>query len=96
MSTDNQTMDTKVETVNIDIDDIFGADAGSVTLPEESDAKPNIFSQKGGADFSFTEPTNLDEKVEEVQESQPEEPAAETTEEPKEDKKKKLKKFLLL
>ena len=46
MSTDNQTMDTKVETVNIDIDDIFGADAGSVTLPEESDVKPNIFSQK--------------------------------------------------
>ena len=89
MSTDNQTMDTKVETVNIDIDDIFGADAGSVTLPEESDVKPNIFSQKGGADFSFTEPTDLDEKVEEVQESQSEEPAVELAAETTEDKKEK-------
>lgn len=66
MSTDNQTIDTKVETVNIDIDDIFGADASNVTLPEEADNKPNIFSQNNKTDFSFTEPTNLDEKVEEA------------------------------
>ena len=39
MSTENATVDTKVETVNIDIDEIFGADASSITVPDESEKK---------------------------------------------------------
>jgi hypothetical protein len=57
MSTENATVDTKVETVNIDIDEIFGADASSITVPDESEKKPNMFTRQDKVDFTFTEPT---------------------------------------
>jgi len=55
--------ETTVEKVDINIDDLFGgADAASVTLPEE-DKKPNIFDRvKPEADFTFTEPVDEDDE----------------------------------
>ena len=55
MSEQNNTVETKVETVDIDIDEVFGAGADNVTLPEE-ESKPNIFSNpEKEVDMSFTE-----------------------------------------
>ena len=55
MSEENNTVETKVETVDIDIDEVFGAGADNVTLPEE-ESKPNIFSNpEKEVDMSFTE-----------------------------------------
>lgn len=55
MSTEN--MDTKVEQVDINIDEIFNgtASADSVMVNNEPETT-NIFSKKPDADFSFTEP----------------------------------------
>lgn len=64
MSTENATVDTKVETVNIDIDEIFGADASSITVPNESEKKPNMFTRQDKVDFSFTEPATEETKEE--------------------------------
>ena len=65
---ETQTVDnTKVEKVDVNLDDIFNAAPGadSITLPEETneDKKPNVFSRKKDLDVSF-----LDKKVEEVKE----------------------------
>ena len=60
MEENTNTLERKVETVDIDIDEMFnpGVGADSVTLPEEN-AKPSIFSKPGKeADFSFTEETD--------------------------------------
>lgn len=57
MEENANTLESKVETVDIDLDEIFnpGVGADNVTLPEEN-AKPSIFSKPGKeADFSFTE-----------------------------------------
>jgi hypothetical protein len=57
MEENTNTLESKVETVDIDLDEMFnpGVGADSVTLPEEN-AKPSIFSKPGKeADFSFTE-----------------------------------------
>lgn len=60
MEENANTLESKVETVDIDLDEIFnpGVGADNVTLPEEN-AKPSIFSKPGKeADFSFTEETD--------------------------------------
>lgn len=60
MEENTNTLESKVETVDIDIDEMFnpGVGADSVTLPEEN-AKPSIFSKpRKEADFSFTEETD--------------------------------------
>ena len=65
---------TNVEKVDVNIDEIFGAAPGadSITLPDEEEKKPSIFSRKEDLDMSFVE-------------TKAEEPAAETkTEETKE------------
>ena len=57
MEENANTLESKVETVDIDLDEMFnpGVGADNVTLPEEN-AKPSIFSKPGKeADFSFTE-----------------------------------------
>lgn len=50
----NTELQTKVEQVDINLDEIFDVGAGneSVIVPEE---KPSIFKREEGADFSFTE-----------------------------------------
>ena len=58
---ETKTVDTKVEQVNVDLDDIFNAAPGgdSITLPEETtEKKPNIFSRKKKVDTSFLYESN--------------------------------------
>ena len=91
MAEQNKTVEkTKVEKVNINLDEIFGGAPGgeSITTPEE-ETKPNIFSKKKDVDVSF-----LDEKVEEkVEETKAETENTETVqEEVKEEVKVEAKK----
>ena len=55
MAEENKTVEkTKVEKVEVNLDEIFGGAPGSesITTPEE-EAKPNIFSNKKDVDVSF-------------------------------------------
>ena len=90
---ETKTVETKVEQVDINLDDIFNAAPGgdSITLPEEN-KKPNIFSRKK-TDTSFLDPgvkenteteaevkeEKKEEVKEEVEEEKKEAPVAETT-----------------
>ena len=67
---DKNMEETTVEKVDINIDDLFGgADADSVTLPEEN-KKPNILDRvKPEADFTFTEPTDESDLLDEDDDS---------------------------
>ena len=86
MSTKTETVDSKVETLDINLDEIFDAapNAGDVTLPEEKGNK-NIFSGTGAkADMSFADPDfddkeDLNSKVEEKKEEVSEEEKSEET-----------------
>ena len=56
---ETKTVETKVEQVNVDLNDIFNAAPGgdSITLPEqttEETKKPGIFSRKEKVDTSFS------------------------------------------
>jgi len=67
-----QSVETKVEKVDINLDELFegAASASSVTIPSESDKKKsepktvNIFSKEKPVDFSFTEPDSDDDSDE--------------------------------
>jgi hypothetical protein len=88
MATENKTVEkTKVEKVDINLDEIFGGAPGaeSVTLPEEK-AKPSIFSKKEDVDMSF-----LDTKTETVEEVKEEEVKKETESETNEETKAEVK-----
>jgi len=66
---DAKNMDTTVESVNIDIDEVFGAGVDNITLPEEETKKPNILDRgTPDADFSFTESEENNETTEETTE----------------------------
>ena len=89
MNTKETTVNSNVETLDINLDEIFNgtANAGDVTLPEENKSQTNILSGLNKkADFSFTDVDedgvdDLGKKdKEEVKE---EEPAKEVIEEPK-------------
>ena len=89
MSDKTTTMESKVETVDLDLDAIFdgAATAEGVTVPtEETKTKGNIFS-KGSekVDMSFTEPVDdtTDLNKESETESKEEEVVEEKVEEPK-------------
>ena len=59
MAEKNQTIETNVAQVDIDLDEMFnpGVGADNVTLAEEETAKKSIFSKPGEtADFSFADP----------------------------------------
>ena len=66
--TAEKTVETKVQEVDINLDDIFNGapGAGSVTLPEE-EQKPNVFSREGKVDMSFLN----ENEVETVEEEKP-------------------------
>lgn len=64
-----ETVQTKVEQVDINLDELFdgAASATSITVPsteEEETKKPNIFSKEKPADFSFTEESEETEETE--------------------------------
>jgi len=91
---ETKTVDTKVEQVDVNLDDIFNAAPGgeSITLPEESEKKPNVFSRKKPVDTSFLYENKKEEKKEEVVEEKVEEKVEakeEVVEEKKEEKPKK-------
>ena len=50
-----KTVETKVQDVDVNLDEIFSGapGAGSITLPEEKEKKPNVFSREGKVDMSF-------------------------------------------
>jgi hypothetical protein len=90
---ETKTVDTKVEQVDVDLNDIFNAAPGgdSITLPEETEKKPNIFSRKKDVDTSFLYETKKEvPAAEEEEEVKAEEEVKEevkekaTKEEPKE------------
>ena len=90
---ETKTVDTKVEQVDVNLDDIFNAAPGgeSITLPEESEKKPNVFSRKKPVDTSFLYENKKQEKNEEVVEEKVEEKVEakeEVVEEKKEEKPK--------
>ncbi len=56
---------TTIESVNIDIDEVFGAGVDNVTLPEET-KKPNILDRtEPETDFTFTEPVEKEDWMDE-------------------------------
>tara|TARA_B100000519_G_C14247498_1_gene440603 strand:+ start:1298 stop:2611 length:1314 start_codon:yes stop_codon:yes gene_type:complete len=90
---ETKTVDTKVEQVDVNLDDIFNAAPGgeSITLPEESEKKPTVFSRKKPVDTSFLYENKKEEKKEEVVEEKIEEKVEakeEVVEEKKEEKPK--------
>ena len=92
---ETKSVETKVEQVNVDLNDIFNAAPGgdSITLPEETVKKPSLFARKKEVDTSFLyetkkEETVVEDKKEEVAEGKEEEEKkedveAEVKEEPK-------------
>ena len=78
---------TNVEKVDVNIDEIFGAAPGadSITLPDEEEKKPSIFSRKEDIDMSFvdTKAAEPEVKEEEVKKEEVKE-TAETNTKPKE------------
>jgi hypothetical protein len=86
---ETKTVETKVEQVDVNLDEIFNAAPGgdSITLPEENkDKKPNIFSRQG-TDTSFIDQpavektTNTETEKEEVEEVKEEEVKSEEVKE---------------
>ena len=67
MSNTQNMENTTVEKIDIDIDEIFGAGVGNITLPEEN-KKPNIFERPNqNVDFSFAESSKDEDLKNEVQ-----------------------------
>ena len=90
---ETKTVDTKVEQVNVDLNDIFNAAPGgdSITLPEqttEETKKPGIFSRKEKVDTSFLYETKKSTPAKEEEEEVKEEVKDEAAEEKKETTKK--------
>ena len=81
MSDETKTIETKVEKVEVNLDEIFNGAPGaeSITLPEEETKKPNVFSRKQDVDLSFIDTPAKEETTEETK--------SETTEEVEEEKK---------
>jgi hypothetical protein len=77
MDTKQTTVNSKVETLDVNLDEIFNGapSGGDITLPDDTAVKPNILSGLGKkADFSFTDVDddgvdNLDKKIESKEEA---------------------------
>ena len=82
MSNETKTVVTKVEKVDVNLDEIFNGapSADSITLPEEDTKKPNVFSRKKDVDMSFIDKPieDVKEEVEEVAEEEVEETTKKT------------------
>jgi hypothetical protein len=85
MSDETKTIETKVEKVEVNLDEIFNGAPGaeSITLPEEETKKPNVFSRKQDVDLSFIDTPAKEETTEETK--------SETTEKVEEEEKKETK-----
>ena len=69
----NNQSETKVEQVDIDIDQLFdgGVSSNSITVPAEENKKPNIFSNPDSVDFSFADPQSDASEESTITEDQP-------------------------
>lgn len=82
-----QSVETKVEKVDINLDELFegAASASSVTIPSESEKKKsepktvNIFSKEKPVDFSFTDPDSDDDSDEDEEDDKTGGPAKQPT-----------------
>ena len=84
---ETKTVETKVEKVEVNLDEIFNGAPGadSITLPEDEPKNPNVFSRKKDVDMSFIDkPTTEETKNEEPEAT---EETSEVVEEKKEEKK---------
>ena len=84
---ETKTVETKVEKVEVNLDEIFNGAPGadSITLPEDEPKKPNVFSRKKDVDMSFIDkPTTKETKKKEPEAT---EETSEVVEEKKEEKK---------
>ncbi len=85
MSTKTESVNSKVETLDINLDEIFDAapSAADVTLPQEEKPNKNIFSGTGSkADMSFADPDVDDKDDLNVKADAKEEPSSEEVIEP--------------
>jgi|TARA_A100001391_G_scaffold150182_1_gene107673 hypothetical protein len=90
MAEENKTVEkTKVEKVDVNLDEIFGGAPGSesITTPEEP-AKPNIFSKKKDVDVSFIDKTPEVKEETKAETEETEEKVEEKVEEVKVEAKK--------
>tara|TARA_R100000353_G_scaffold121378_1_gene86313 strand:- start:333 stop:1622 length:1290 start_codon:yes stop_codon:yes gene_type:complete len=85
---ETKTVETKVEKVEVNLDEIFNGAPGadSITLPEDEPKKPNVFSRKKDVDMSFIDKPAAEETKEEEKPEATEE-TSEVVEEKKEEKK---------
>tara|TARA_R110002074_G_scaffold157711_1_gene314806 strand:- start:32 stop:1336 length:1305 start_codon:yes stop_codon:yes gene_type:complete len=87
MATETQTVNSKVEQVEVNLDEIFNAAPSGADMIQDTKAKPkSIFTRGEKADMSFADPdiTDVDDlsaKVEEKEEETKEEVTAKVTEE---------------
>ena len=85
---ETKNVETKVEKVEVNLDEIFNGAPGadSITLPEDEPKKPNVFSRKKDVDMSFIDKPAAEETKEEEKPEATEE-TSEVVEEKKEEKK---------
>tara|TARA_B100001769_G_C22081728_1_gene582918 strand:- start:259 stop:1590 length:1332 start_codon:yes stop_codon:yes gene_type:complete len=98
MSSKVETMNSKVETLDINLDEIFSAAPGgdAITLPEESKESPkqkSIFTRNEKSDFTFADPDkdDADDLIAKTEEA-PAEEVKETAEEVKAEEGKEVEK----
>ena len=96
MSSKVETMNSKVETLDINLDEIFSAAPGgdAITLPEESKESPkqkSIFTRNEKSDFTFADPDkdDADDLIAKTEEA-PAEEVKETAEEVKAEEGKEV------
>lgn len=84
---ETKNVETKVEKVEVNLDEIFNGAPGadSITLPEDEPKKPNVFSRKKDVDMSFIDKPATEETK--TKEPEATEETSEVVEEKKEEKK---------
>ena len=89
MAEETKTIETKVEKVDVNLDEIFNGAPGadSITLPEEESKKPNVFSRKDNVDLSFIDKPAEEKTEEDTEEVEPTIAETAKAEEKKEEKK---------
>ena len=84
MNTKTNAVNSNVETLDINLDEIFNGSPGAddVTLPAEEKSKPNIFTGKPKADFSFADPdvNDVEDVNDLIEKAESNEEAIETSE----------------
>ena len=97
-ATQTQTVNSKVEQVDVNLDEIFNAAPSGADMIQDTKAKPkSIFSRGEKADMSFADPdvSDVDDLDAKVEETKVEETTEETTEEVKAESKPEVAEDIL-